>query len=138
MIFKNVIDTTPMLRPHFFTSALFIRIFLSCKNIQSSKSTKIVLSPTFRFNLYFQFSALPWDIPLASPITSEAVPLYWLFPNILIVQILESFYPSSYKNFSSRIILSDSNVPVISTLKVLFRLPNLSWNIPQASVFPLK
>ena len=66
----------------------------SCKNIQSSKSTATVDSFTFKLSLYFQFKAFPEEIPVASPITSSAVPEYLLLPKILILQILDSFSPS--------------------------------------------
>ena len=93
--FKKVMVTTPILRPHFFTSARLIKTPLSCKNIQSSKSTTIVLSLTLRFNLYLQFNALPLATPFAFPTTSDASPEYLSSPRIFIVHILVSFSPSS-------------------------------------------
>ena len=77
----------------------------------------IVLSFTLRFN-YFQFSALPLDIPIAFPTTSDASPEYLLSPRILIVHILVSF-SHHQRNFSSKVSISESNVPTISTLKDL-------------------
>ena len=52
-------------------SEIYIKEKLITKHID-----KIVLSPTFKLSLYFQLRAFPSDIPLASPTTSEAVPLY--------------------------------------------------------------